>query len=58
MSALIAGYARTPFVRFNGRFAAVRAADHGAHAASAALRRAGVAPEDIQRVVVGHVLQG
>lgn len=58
MSALIAGYARTPFVRFNGRFAAVRAADLGAHAASAALRRAGVAPEDIQRVVVGHVLQG
>lgn len=58
MSALIAGYARTPFSRFNGRFASIPATDLGAHAVSAALRRAGVAPKDVQYVIAGHVLQG
>ncbi|WP_314191788.1 acetyl-CoA C-acyltransferase [uncultured Arthrobacter sp.] len=57
-TALIAGYARTPFVRFGGHFSKVPAVNLGAHAAAAALRRAGVSPEDVQRVVVGHVLQG
>jgi len=57
MSALIVGYARTPFARFNGRLAAVSATSLGAHAAKAALRRAGIAPEQVQRVVAGHVLQ-
>ena len=57
MSALIAGYARTPFTRFNGQLAGVPAVKLGAHAASAALRRAGISPEDVQRVVTGHVLQ-
>ncbi|MGF4046201.1 acetyl-CoA C-acyltransferase [Paenarthrobacter nitroguajacolicus] len=58
MSALIAGYARTPFTRFNGQLAGVPAVKLGAHAAAAALRRAGLSPVDIQRVVAGHVLQG
>lgn len=57
MSALIAGYARTPFSRFNGRFASVPATELGAHAITAALNRAGVKPEEVQRVVAGHVLQ-
>lgn len=58
MTALIAGYARTPFSRFNGRFASVPATALGAHAIAAALRRAGVAPTDVQYVIAGHVLQG
>ncbi|NKX54747.1 acetyl-CoA C-acyltransferase [Arthrobacter mobilis] len=57
MSALIAGYARTPFARFNGRLASVPATALGAHAATAALRRAGIAPQEVQRVIAGHVLQ-
>jgi acetyl-CoA C-acetyltransferase len=58
MSALIAGYARTPFARFNGRFAAVPATVLGAHAITAALNRAGIDPTEVQRVIAGHVLQG
>ncbi|OFI39303.1 acetyl-CoA acetyltransferase [Arthrobacter sp. SW1] len=58
MSALIAGYARTPFSRFNGRFASIPAVELGAHAIAAALDRAGIKPGDVQRVVAGHVLQG
>ena len=58
MSALVAGYARTPFSRFNGRFASVPATSLGAHAISAALSRAGVDPSEVQRVIAGHVLQG
>lgn len=58
MKALIAGYARTPFVRFNGAFASVPATELGAHAAKAALERAGVPDSEIQRVFAGQVLQG
>jgi acetyl-CoA C-acetyltransferase len=58
MSALIAGYARTPFSRFNGRFASVPATVLGAHAIAAALSRAGVDPAEVQHVIAGHVLQG
>ncbi|WIV43510.1 acetyl-CoA C-acyltransferase [Glutamicibacter nicotianae] len=58
MTAKIVGYARTPFVKFNGVFAAVPATELGAHAAKAALEGAGVAPSEVQQVVVGQVLQG
>jgi acetyl-CoA C-acetyltransferase len=58
MSALIAGYARTPFSRFNGHFASIPATSLGAHAITAALSRAGVDPAEVQRVIAGHVLQG
>jgi acetyl-CoA C-acetyltransferase len=58
VSAVIVGYARTPFVKFNGLFASVAATALGAHAITAALSRAGVAPEEVQRVVAGQVLQG
>lgn len=57
MRALIAGYARTPFVRFNGKFSKVPAVELGGHAAAAALRRAGISPTEVQRVVAGHVVQ-
>lgn len=58
MSVLIAGYARTPFSKFNGRFASVPATALGAHAISAALSRAGVEASDVQYVYAGQVLQG
>ncbi|MGI6878574.1 acetyl-CoA C-acyltransferase [Microbacterium sp. gxy059] len=57
MSALIAGYARTPFTRFTGQLAAQPATALGAHAAKAALARAGVAPDQVDQVVAGQVLQ-
>lgn len=58
MTALIAGYARTPFVKFTGQFAGQPATALGAHAVSAALARAGVAPEQVDQVIAGQVLQG
>ncbi|NVM98669.1 acetyl-CoA C-acyltransferase [Arthrobacter sp. SDTb3-6] len=57
MNALIAGYARTPFARFNGALATVSATALGAHAAAAALGRAGIDAGEVQRVFAGHVLQ-
>ncbi|KZM36488.1 acetyl-CoA C-acyltransferase [Oerskovia enterophila] len=55
---VIVGYARTPFVRFNGAFAAVPAATLGAHALGAALADAGLVPDDVELVLAGQVLQG
>lgn len=58
MSALIAGYARTPFVRFNGQFSSIPATVLGSHAIAAALDRAGISPLEVQWVFAGQVLQG
>ncbi|MFL4473822.1 acetyl-CoA C-acyltransferase [Paeniglutamicibacter sp. MACA_103] len=58
MSALIAGYARTPFARFNGALGTVSGTALGAHAAAAALERAGISADQVQRVFAGQVLQG
>ena len=58
MSVIIVGYARTPFVRYSGVFAGIPATALGAHAATAALKRAGIAGGDVDRVIVGQVLQG
>lgn len=58
MSTVIVGYARTPFVKFNGAFAAVPATELGAHAIRAALSRAGVDAAAVQQVIGGQVLQG
>lgn len=55
--ALIASYARTPFLRFNGGFAAVPAVQLGAHALRAALSRAGIAPDQVDIVQGAQVLQ-
>jgi acetyl-CoA C-acetyltransferase len=57
MSAVVVGYARTPFVRFTGSLAAVPATALGSHAIRGALRRAAVLPESVDRVVGGQVLQ-
>lgn len=58
MSAVIVGYARTPFVRYTGAFARIPATALGAHAARAALERAGLTADVVDAVVVGQVLQG
>lgn len=57
MTAKIAGYARTPFMRFNGALATVPATELGAHAAKAALERSGVPAAKVQQVYAGQVLQ-
>ena len=57
MSALIVGYARTPFTKFTGQLAAQPATALGAHATAAALERAGVAPDQVDQLVAGQVLQ-
>ncbi|HAM25492.1 MAG TPA: acetyl-CoA C-acyltransferase [Microbacteriaceae bacterium] len=58
MSAVIVGYARTPFVKYRGQFAAVTATELGAAAIRSALSRAGVSPADVDFVYAGQVLQG
>jgi acetyl-CoA C-acetyltransferase len=54
---VIAGYARTPIGRFQGAFASLAAVDLGGAAIRAALEHAGVAPDQVDQVVMGHVLQ-
>jgi acetyl-CoA C-acetyltransferase len=57
MSVVIAGYARTPFVKYNGVFSTVPAVALGAHAVTAALARAGVDPASVDYLYGGQVLQ-
>ena len=57
MSVVIAGYARTPFAKFNGALASLSATELGSIAISAALNQAQLSPEDVQYVVAGQVLQ-
>jgi len=54
---VIVGAARTPVGRFGGAFLSLRAVDLGAIAVRAAIGRAGVTAEDVDRVLLGHVLQ-
>ncbi|MFI7483833.1 acetyl-CoA C-acetyltransferase [Kocuria sp. M1R5S2] len=49
--------ARTPQGKILGQLASLTAADLGAHAIKAALERAAVAPDQVDYVVMGHVLQ-
>ena len=58
MSVVIAGYARTPFSRFTGRFADIPASDLAAHAIRAALARAAVDAAEVERIWGGQVLPG
>lgn len=48
--------ARTPIGKFNGALAELSATDLGGRAIAAALERAGVAPSEVDHVVMGHVL--
>jgi acetyl-CoA C-acetyltransferase len=53
---IIASYARTPMGGFQGALASVKATDLGAVAVKAALQRAGVAGEAVERIYMGCVL--
>jgi acetyl-CoA C-acetyltransferase len=55
---VILSAARTPIGRYLGGLAALTAPELGAVAIREAVRRSGVAPSDIQEVILGHVLQG
>jgi len=58
MTVVIAGYARTPFSKFVGRFSGVTSVELGTHAVTAALARAGVDGADVEQVFTGQVLLG
>jgi acetyl-CoA C-acetyltransferase len=53
---VIASYARTPMGGFQGALAAVKSTDLGAVAVKAALQRAGVAGDAVERIYMGCVL--
>jgi acetyl-CoA C-acetyltransferase len=55
-SVIVAG-ARTPFGKFGGAFKDVTAVTLGGHAIRAALGRSGVAANQVDYVIMGHVLQ-
>ena len=54
-SYIVAG-ARTPIGKMSGALASFTAADLGGFAISAALQRAGVAPNEVEHVIMGQVL--
>ena len=54
---VIVSAARTPVGSFNGALSSLPAAALGAIAIKAALERAGIAPDDVSEVILGHVLQ-
>jgi len=53
---IVAG-SRTPVGKLSGSLASLRAVDLGAHAIAATLARAGVTPDVVEAVIMGHVLQ-
>lgn len=53
---VIAGYARTPMGAFQGALSPLSATQLGAAAVAAAVARAGVAPEAVERIYMGCVL--
>ena len=54
---VIVSAARTPVGSFLGALSSLSAAQLGSVAIKAALERAGVAPEEVDEVILGHVLQ-
>ncbi|MNX91448.1 Acetyl-CoA acetyltransferase [compost metagenome] len=54
---VIASAVRTPIGSFGGAFKEVSAVDLGAHVIKEALKAAGVAPEAVDEVIMGNVLQ-
>lgn len=58
MTVVIVGYARTPFAKYNGSLASELASSLGSHAISAALGRAGIRPDEVDRVFAGQVIMG
>ncbi len=57
MNPVICSIARTPIGRFGATYPTLTAMDLGGVAISAALDRAELAPEDVDEVIFGHVLQ-
>src|SRR5262245_37990506 len=55
-SVIVAG-ARTPIGRFQGSLAGSDAMDLGAIAIRTAVERSGVAPDQVEYVIMGHVIQ-
>jgi len=55
--AVIVAGARTPIGKFRGSLAGFKAVELGAAAIAGALERSGVAPEQIEYSIMGHVLQ-
>jgi acetyl-CoA C-acetyltransferase len=56
-SSVIVSGARTPIGKFRGAFAGLSAVDLGAVAIRAALERSGVAADQVDYVVIGHVIR-
>lgn len=56
-SVIVSG-ARTPFGKFGGSLKTLTAMELGGKAIEAALERGGVAPDDVDEVIMGNVLQG
>jgi acetyl-CoA C-acetyltransferase len=56
-TSVILGAARTPIGKMGGSLASVPATELGARAIEAALGQAGVAPEQVEHVIMGQVLQ-
>lgn len=57
MSTVITGYARTPIGRFGGALRPLAAVDLGGIAIAAALERSGLAGDQMDEVLFGHVIQ-
>ena len=55
-SVIVAG-ARTPTGKFRGAFSRLKAVELGAHAIRSAVERAGIAGEQVDYTIMGHVLQ-
>jgi acetyl-CoA C-acetyltransferase len=55
---VIVGAARTPIGKFLGALSSLSAPELGGIAIREALKRSRVAPEDVQEVIMGHVIQG
>src|SRR3954470_9385116 len=55
---VIVAAARTPIGKFLGAFGSLTAPDLGAAAIREALKRSGVAGDDVQEVIMGNVVQG
>lgn len=58
MEVYIVSAVRTPIGSFNGQFAGVSATQLGAAAIKGAVEKAGISPEIVEEVYMGHVLQG
>jgi acetyl-CoA C-acetyltransferase len=54
---VILGAARTPIGRYGGAFKDIHPAELGAIATRAALERAGIPPDEVDEVIIGHARQ-